>query len=147
MNEEKFGLSDEKTFSLDDNEYHSIFLFVKFVLDMLGRVSQVFQQRYLMILEAWNIVDSLKKRVFNIITNIQSSSPTSFDFLSGIERDQVERYSTRLQQLLQGISLRFPCPSSSHDMRNMGSSLFVEFDPVTIEHNPFERQCSLLNIL
>ena len=50
MNEEKFGLSDE-------NRFHwlimiiSLFLFVKFVLDMLGRVSQVFQQRYLMIWE------------------------------------------------------------------------------------------------
>ena len=38
MNEEKFGLSYEKPFSLADNEYHSLFLFVKFVLDMLGRV-------------------------------------------------------------------------------------------------------------
>ena len=100
-----------------------------------------------MIWEAWNIVDSLKKHVFSVITNIRCSSPTSFDFLSGIERDQIESYSTHLQQLLQSISLRFPCPSSSHDMRRMRPSLFVENDSDTIQHNPFEQQCSLLNAL
>ena len=69
-------------------------------------------------------------------------SPSSFKFMSGLERDQVD-FSTFFQSLLQSLGLRFPCPSTSHDMRDMRSCFTIDFDETSIQHNPFEIPCSI----
>ena len=115
----------------------ALFQFVEFVLGILGGVNRAFQARYLMIWEAWCILNSLKKYFFSLITKIQVS-PSSFTFMSDVDRAHTEDYSTHIQSLLQSLSLRFLCPSTSHDMRGMQSCLLIEFEEDSVQHNPFE---------
>ena len=98
-----------------------------------------------MIWEAWCILNSLKKHFFNLIATIQVS-PSSFTFMSGLGRDHMEKSLTYIHRLLQSLSLRFPCPSTSHDMRGMRSCLSIEFEEDSIQHNPFEIHCSITEL-
>ena len=141
--QEKYGLNVESELSFEDGWFHSLFLFVKFILEMLGRVNRVFQERYLMIWESWSITQSLKKHIFNVMVRMQHTPPPSFNFLIGIVTEQIGNFISYMQHLLQSISLRFPCPSSSHDMRRMRTSLMIEFDQDSTNLNPFELHCSL----
>ena len=87
----KFGTLVDRDFSFKDDKIRSLFLFVQFVLRLLGRVNRAFQERYLMLWEAWCFLDSLKKHLFDTITNIQQS-PSSFTFLSGRDTVEAEEY-------------------------------------------------------
>ena len=57
----KFGALVERDFSFQDDLYKSLFQFVEFVLGMLGGLNRAFQGRYLMIWEAWCILNLLKQ--------------------------------------------------------------------------------------
>ena len=137
-----FGELVEQDFSVQDITFLSLFQFVEFVLDLLGKANHAFQERYLMIWDAWCIVNSIKQHFFHLITKIQIS-PESFTFMSGVDRAHTEKLTSFIQQLIQSISLHFPCPSASHDMRGMGSCLSIEFEDDSIRHNPFEVNCSI----
>ena len=139
---EKYGDLVERDFAFQDDTFRSLFQFVEFVLGFLGRVNQTFQERYLMLWEAWCILNSLKKHFFDLITSLRLS-PSSFTFMTGFDSVPTEEYSTCIQRLLQSISLRFPCPSTSHDMRGMRSCLTIEFEDESIKYNPFEMNCSV----
>ena len=81
---ENYGLSVEMDLTFEEGWFHSLFYFVKFVLEFLGRVNRVFLERYLMIWESWSIIDALKKHVFNVMTTIQNTPASLFDFVSGL---------------------------------------------------------------
>ena len=51
-----------------------------------------------------------------------------------------------IQQLIQSISLCFQCPSTSHDMRGIKWCLSIEFEEDSIQHNPFELNCSIAQL-
>ena len=138
----KFGMLVENDFSLKDVKFRSLFLFVQFVLRLLGRVNRAFQERYLMLWEAWCLVNSLKKHLLDIVTSLQLS-PSSFTFMTGLGTAQAEEYSSYIHEILQSLSLRFPCPSISHDMHGMRTCFTIDFDETSIEHNPFEMTCSI----
>ena len=137
--DEGFHLSADKHFSLLDGEFHCLFMFARSVLEILGRVNTVFQERYLLIWEAWCVVNSLKKHILWMMSHIQ----TTFTFLSNLDQHIISECESYLQNLLHSLSLRFPCPSLSHEMRGMRSSFEVLFDEDSIMHNPFDLNCSL----
>ena len=141
--EEKYCLPVDQKFSIFDDKFRSLFLFAKSVLEILGKVNQVFQGRYLMILDGSCIVNSLKRHIFNLMTDIQQS----FSFLDNLGPDMICECEPFIQHLLQSLSLRFTCPSSSHDMRRMRSSIAVWFDEDPVQHNPFHHHCSVARTL
>ena len=139
---EQFGMLVDRPFSFSDVNLSSLFLFAEYILKLLKRVNQIFQERYLMICDAWNLINSLKKNIFMITTSFDSPT-SSLSFLSEIDRNKRDDFSSILQQLLRSLHLRFACPSSSFDMKRKMRSSNTDFGEATTLHNPFATQCSL----
>ena len=113
---QQFGLLVDRPFTFSDVELYHLFQFAEVVLALLKRVNLFLQERYLMACDSWSVINSLMTHVSKIKSTLHRP-PSSLSFLSGIDQDKLQDYSTILQPLLQSLQLRFASPSSSFDMK------------------------------
>ena len=141
------GVIFDGDFSLKSGPLSRLFHFVKFVLDILGKVNTFLQQHNLNVWDAWCVVNSLKKHLICLVPIFQQPQlPQSLTFLSGLEREQISDYESCIQQLVMSMNIRLSCPSKSFDTRkgrfNTTSVSFCEEH----EDNPFSQRCSVSNM-
>ena len=65
-----YGPLVDKHFSFEDGEFLTLFLFAKHVLGLLRRVNLFLQESYLIVSEAWIVVNSLKKTVIRFMDTL-----------------------------------------------------------------------------
>ena len=104
-------------FSFENKRLCSLFHFVDYLLGILGKVNTLFQQKYLLIWEAWSVVNSLKKHLVSISSKIQWPHP-SLPYLSSLDTQQRREFAFLIEQLVQIINVRFSSPSRSIGQRN-----------------------------
>ena len=75
----KYGSCVEQEFSFDNRIIKTTFNFVFVVLDLLGRTSTVFQERFCTVDELWDIVVSLKKAFVSFIESESMTTESGFD--------------------------------------------------------------------
>ena len=71
----------------------------------------------------WDVVVSLKVRIDSIIENETIVSEFGLDCFAGLNMDEVNELKNVLREMRRWIDLRFPCPSSSVDMKGRPSSM------------------------
>ena len=137
-----FGEIVDNDFSFKNGLLSCVFLFVKDILVVLGKVNTFLQHQNLNVLDAWCVVQSLRKYVLGLTQTIQHQ-PQSLTFLSGLEREQIGDFVSYLQQLVISLDIRFSFPSTSYDkrkkeMKQIAASFFDQ-----PELNPFSHGCSI----
>ena len=142
LKRQQYGLLVDRPFTFSDVELYHLFQFAEVVLALLKRANLFLQERYLMVCDSWSVINSLMTHVSKIKTTLHQP-PSSLSFLSGIDQDKLQDYSTILQHLLQSLQLRFASPSSSFDMKRKRTASNLHFGPASTGHNPFANRCSL----
>ena len=142
---ETFGPLVDCDFSFNNKRLCSLFLFVEHLLGILGKVNTCFQQRYLLIWEAWSIVSSLKKHLAFITTRLQSTDQ-SFPYLSSLDTDIKREFVLFVQRLDQSIDLRFPCPSQSIYKRNKKREPDDSSIQKSLKRLPPQNHCSISDL-
>ena len=143
LKKEKYEFPNCYQFSFENRHLCTLFLFVDYILGLLGRVSKHFQQRYLMIWEAWSVVKSFEKHLMFVTTKLQQDQP-SFTFLSSLNQEQKQELVSVVQQLHESLNMRFPCPSTSCDKRRKSTTTTMPATKDdTQERDPFLRHCSI----
>ena len=142
---DKFGEIVEGVFSFSNAMLSSLFLFVDFVLGILGKVNTFLQQQMLSVWDAWCVIRSLKKHVLSIYQKLLQQ-PTSLTFLASLTKEQIRDFSFYLQQLATSIDIRFSCPSKSFDKRRKTTTNTNDTPVEQHGHNPFSQKCSLSEV-
>ena len=65
-----YGPLVDKHFSFEDGEILTLFLFAKHVLGLLRRVNPFLKESYLIVSDAWIVVNSLKKKVIHLMDTL-----------------------------------------------------------------------------
>ena len=68
-------------------------------------------------MEFWDIVKSLKMQIDAFIEATKRDSQAGMDCLTGLNGDEVSVFHILLQKLKLSLDMRFPCPSTSFDMK------------------------------
>ena len=142
---ETFGPLVDCDFSFENKRLCSLFLFVEHLLGIFVKVNTFFQQRYLLIWEAWSIVSSLKKHLAFITSRLQSTGQ-SFPYLSSLDTDIKREFVLFVQQLDQSIDLRFSCPSQSICKRNKKMETDDSTIQKTLKRLPPQMRCSVSDL-
>ena len=114
---EECGQRAQINFSFKNPIVKATFDFTLCVLEMLGRVNTVFQERLSTTPQLWDIIVSLKANIQQMLTQ------TSFDPFSGLvslndlRSEATSAFHDVLRQLLHCLEKRFPVPSTSFDMK------------------------------
>ena len=143
LNKENCEFPKRCQFSFENRQICTIFHFVDYILGMVGKVNKYFQQRYLMIWDAWSVVSCLRKHLKYVSTKLQQTHQL-ITFLSSLEDTQKQHLVCIVQQLIASLDLHFPCPSTSLDKRRMTmtTNQHAHLDK-TSERDHFSCLCSL----
>ena len=116
-NVQKYGPCVTRDFSFSNNLINATFGFTHFILDILGRINTVFQERYATVTELWDIIVSLKMKIHSFTVSSNRVFPLGLECLSGLSDNETDDFRALLTQLKRSLEMRFPCPSMSVDMR------------------------------
>ena len=80
----KYGESIDQIFSLQSPFIKAAFSFTSEILDILGRVNTVFQQRFCTVSKLWDIILSLKSKISLLVEQSGGHCSTCFECLCGL---------------------------------------------------------------
>ena len=113
---QKNGLCVQQDFSLNCGLFISTMRFTSFILEFLGRVNTVFQERYATVSQLWDVVEAMKTSIMSWAAMLSLRNVTEFEFMS-LEDGQIKQFQHILEELLHSVEMRFPCPTISLDMK------------------------------
>ena len=119
----KFGDFVDQDFSFKSPFIKASFDFAFLILDLLGKVNTTFQQRFCTVSDLWDVIISLKSRIYTMAQQIACNSLFELDCLFLLSHEERKQFQTVLVELLQFLDKRFPCLSSSVDMKKKSSSV------------------------
>ena len=112
-----FGPCVNQFFSFSNRLIDATFRFTFFILDFLGRINTVFQERFRVVVELWDMIMSLKALIDSFIVTPNTVLPTKLECLTGLSDDDVDMFHYLLIELKRALDLRFPRPSTSFDLK------------------------------
>ena len=107
-----FGPCVNQFFSFSNRLIDATFRFTFFILDFLGRINTVFQERFSVVVELWDMIMSLKALIDSFIVTPNTVLPTKLECLTGLSDDDVDMFHYLLIELKRALDLRFPCLSN-----------------------------------
>ena len=138
------GLLIDGQFSFQNARVCSLFLFVDYVLGILGKVNKFLQQRYLMVWDAWCVVKSLRRHILFVSSRLKGKQPP-FTFLSTLDRTQKETFALSIEQLAQSLECRFHCPSQSL-VKRMRMDKKVDRTSHDTSQQSQQSRCSIMDV-
>mgnify|MGYP004552267677 CR=1 FL=1 len=133
-------------FSFKNQMIKATFDFTLFILDPLGKVNTVFQERLSSASQLWDIVVSLKATIQQLIAQTRYDTIPGLESMGGMRSEGVAAFQDVLRQLLLFVERRFPVPSTSLDLkckRNTHASNDVQQDIEQVQ----PPSCSVLPVL
>ena len=144
--EAKFGRSIDRDFSFEDPYIKATFSFCSYILELLGNVNVLFQERLCTVTRLWDVVLSLKNKILSLIFEANGDGHIGIDCLNGLKKDESVEFQNLLRLLLHSLDMRFPCPSHSLEMRyrHLSEPNIVSLQNYNLVQEP---HCSVLPLI
>ena len=120
---EKYGGRVEKEFSFSNTLIRATFEFAQFILDLLGTVNTICQERFASIAELWDFVQSLKMKINTFVEQDLEVFVRGLNCLAMLSVNEAAEFHNCLRGFKHCLDERFPCPSKSLDMNGRRHSI------------------------
>ena len=93
------------------------FLFARFILDKVWLLNTELQEHFTILPVVWSSINRTKETFKRHLYDLQNSHWENFDYLSRLSDVEKRSFIVVLQKLLLNMEIRFPCLSTSIDIR------------------------------
>ena len=107
------------------------FQFALFVLDILGEINTIFQEKYGFIPNLWEYIWPLDQFLRRELWKIENGDFGRFEFLHQVRRDEIGQFAKILKSLILNLEVRFYDISASLNKKSIKRHL--NFDRMVIE--------------
>ena len=132
--EEKYGRSVNREFSFKDAYIKSLFGFCSYILELLGNVNILFQERLRTMAQLWDVVLSLKNEILSLIFQTNGDGSTGVGCLNGLNKEEMLEFQSSSDFIaclgdafpmsVQSVEMRGRCFSDSQIVSLQNCSLF-----------------------
>ena len=143
---EKNGGRLEQCFSFKNPLIKASFGFTSFILDLLGRVNTVSQERLASFPQLWDIIQSLKMEVPKMIDQEPEVFSRSLDCMASLTSDEVAEFQNVLVGQDHCLETRFHSPSTHFNL-NHGQATSLQLTSEGDRQSTNPHNCSVVQLM
>ena len=128
------GALKDVPFSFTDHLVNAHFDFAFFVLDILGEINTIFQEKYGFVPYLWEYITSLCQFLIGELRKIEGGDLDAFPLLKEVEEGEICQFTKILKSLILNLEVRFFDISSSLNKKAIKSHL--DYDRMAIGRCP-----------
>ena len=121
-------------------------MFARDILEIICKTNESLQEQYIILPEAWGLICRMKDQFSDLYRQMRNGHYDQFDYLCQFDDEQQKTFLNVIENLLLNVDVRFPCPSTSIELRHARPTLDFPTNALNREWQNVRSSCPLFVI-